>query len=770
MKRTLLSIALSAALLQVVHAQDPSSDVQPTSGASVPISYVGSNARLSLGVDDELDATGELLLFFGGGELSTWMAEGWLGQGDSGGVKLGYHWLWGGLDRAAVIADPGRARVAKAFLAVDQNPFRDRKASVGIGWERESGFLDLYLSRALTDERLIDTDALVESRLLNGIDVVTGRPYQQTETTTTTTYTWAKPYDWGIGLRGGRFFEPSLLRLRMGLDHERGDFDTEQTTVSLGLDKHFSGSPHSLSLDVEAYRKKGRWEIDRTDTRAWLLWRWDFGKGGAFRPTQPMQQVERTREITGPAPAPVVVRNEISVDTDTLFEFDSARVGGPAESGLLEVLAAMKGPARVSRIELVGHTCDIGPEAYNQTLSERRAKGIFDYLVSQGVPAGDIDTRGEGERTPQVPNDSDANRARNRRVEISFLTVEERTETAPPVTRTVTEWVQEPVAAPPAWIERALRNPARHKRTVDVYRFETERVDVTRGPVQFINRAPVAMADAVQQPACAPLDIDVLANDTDPDGDSLQVVAVGAASQGGSVAIQGDGRVRYTPPAGGGLCSGGQDSFSYTIADPSGLQSTATVSVTFTNVAPQAQDDAVTTAFGTAVVVDVLANDSDADGDALSVASVTQPSNGSVTVGADGRVSYVPATGFSGVDTFTYTVTDGAATATAMVRVTVEPEPAGPNSAPVARDDLYYYFPNQTLPISPLDNDSDPDGDPLRIVTIEGARYGRVEILDGGLSARYIPGRDFRATERLTYTISDGRGGTATAFIVLHDP
>ena len=59
MKRTLLSIALSAALLQAVHAQDSSSDLPPTSGASVPISYVGSNARLSLGVDDELDATGE---------------------------------------------------------------------------------------------------------------------------------------------------------------------------------------------------------------------------------------------------------------------------------------------------------------------------------------------------------------------------------------------------------------------------------------------------------------------------------------------------------------------------------------------------------------------------------------------------------------------------------------------------------------------------------------------------------------------------------------
>ena len=231
-----------------------------------------------------------------------------------------------------------------------------------------------------------------------------------------------------------------------------------------------------------------------------------------------------------------------------------------------------------------------------------------------------------------------------------------------------------------------------------------------------------------------------------------------------------DGRVSYVPAAG----FSGVDTFTYTVTDGAAT-ATATVQVTvepqvIENTPPQAQDDAVTTAFGTAVVVDVLANDSDADGDALSVASVTQPSNGSVTVGADGRVSYVPAAGFSGVDVFTYTVTDGAATATATVRVTVEPEPAGPNSAPVARDDLYYYFPNQTLPISPLDNDSDPDGDPLRIVTIEGARYGRVEILDGGLSARYIPGRDFRATERLTYTISDGRGGTATAFIVLHDP
>ena len=81
--------------------------------------------------------------------------------------------------------------------------------------------------------------------------------------------------------------------------------------------------------------------------------------------------------------------------------------------------------------------------------------------------------------------------------------------------------------------------------------------------------------------------------------------------------------------------------------------------------------------------MDVLANDSDVEGDTLTVQSVTQGASGSVVDNGDGTVTYTPNPDWNGVDTFTYTVTDGALTDTATVTVTV----TAVNDAPVAVDD-----------------------------------------------------------------------------------
>ena len=152
MKRSLLSVALSVALVQGAFAQ--SNDGQPpvATEGSIPVTYVGSNARVSLGVSDDLDVLGELLFVFGEDGDSAWLTEAWLGQGGAGGIKLDYHWLWGGMSVEDTMARPEQVKVAKAFLAVDQNPFKDRKVSLGFGMERERSFWDLYLSRAITDD------------------------------------------------------------------------------------------------------------------------------------------------------------------------------------------------------------------------------------------------------------------------------------------------------------------------------------------------------------------------------------------------------------------------------------------------------------------------------------------------------------------------------------------------------------------------------------------------------------------------------------------
>lgn len=90
-----------------------------------------------------------------------------------------------------------------------------------------------------------------------------------------------------------------------------------------------------------------------------------------------------------------------------------------------------------------------------------------------------------------------------------------------------------------------------------------------------------------------------------------------------------------------------------------------------TNNAPVAVDDVATTDEDVAVIVDVLANDTDADNDELSVASLNQPANGSATLNGDGTVTYSPAAGYSGTESFTYDVTDGTATDSGTVTITV---------------------------------------------------------------------------------------------------
>ena len=101
----------------------------------------------------------------------------------------------------------------------------------------------------------------------------------------------------------------------------------------------------------------------------------------------------------------------------------------------------------------------------------------------------------------------------------------------------------------------------------------------------------------------------------------------------------------------------GQDAFEYTVSDGSGETAGASVSVTIhpVNDPPLAQDDSSSTQEDTAVTLDVMSNDEDPDGDALSIATTTQPKNGSVAVEGE-RLRYTPADGFHGIDSFSYTI------------------------------------------------------------------------------------------------------------------
>ena len=187
--------------------------------------------------------------------------------------------------------------------------------------------------------------------------------------------------------------------------------------------------------------------------------------------------------------------------------------------------------------------------------------------------------------------------------------------------------------------------------------------------VQAVNDAPVAVGDNLVLAEDTVGAIDVTANDSDVETPAaLSVIGVSPAAHG-SLSLNG-GVVTYTPAPG----FFGPDSFSYTLSDPQGATSSATVTVTVLSVndLPVAQNDSATTyESGPGVVLAVLGNDSDADGDPLTVTQVGAAQFGVATRNADNTITYVPAANVTGIDTFTYTVSDGNASGTATVSIVV---------------------------------------------------------------------------------------------------
>lgn len=102
-----------------------------------------------------------------------------------------------------------------------------------------------------------------------------------------------------------------------------------------------------------------------------------------------------------------------------LFDFDSDQLRAESKKNL-DNLAKSLSDFGDSKLLLVGHTDDVGTDTYNLDLSRRRAAAVADYLISQGVPAARIATSGRGENEPIAPNDSDADRQKNRRVEVAI--------------------------------------------------------------------------------------------------------------------------------------------------------------------------------------------------------------------------------------------------------------------------------------------------------------------------------------------------------------
>ena len=281
---------------------------------------------------------------------------------------------------------------------------------------------------------------------------------------------------------------------------------------------------------------------------------------------------------------------------------------------------------------------------------------------------------------------------------------------------------------------------------------DTAGVTVT---VTSVNHNPVAAADSATTPEGITVTINVLSNDTDSDGDTLSVSALTAPSHG-NAAVSGTS-IRYTPS----VNYSGTDAFSYTVSDGHGGTDSANVTVTVTavNHNPVAVNDSVKTPEDTAVTINVLSNDTDSDGDALSITGITAPAHGSATVTGT-SIKYVPGNNYNGADAFTYTITDGSGgTASASVNVTV----TAVNDSPVAVNDTASTKEDTAVSINVLSNDSDVDGDALAISGVTSPAHGRAVI--SGSNVNYTPATDYNGADTFTYTLTDSNGATASATV-----
>ncbi|HGF4930405.1 TPA: tandem-95 repeat protein [Vibrio parahaemolyticus] len=243
---------------------------------------------------------------------------------------------------------------------------------------------------------------------------------------------------------------------------------------------------------------------------------------------------------------------------------------------------------------------------------------------------------------------------------------------------------------------------------------------------------------------------ELLSSVDDEDKDTLSVENLIIDKGNGTLVDNGDGTWTFTPQ----IDDDTEVSFTFDIIDDEDLvvSGSANLDILPINDAPNAENDVITTEEDTAVTIDVLVNDSDVEGDALSIQSASVPKEQGTVEVVDGKLVFTPAENFNGEATITYIVTDGDLTDEANVTVTVTPV----NDSPVAVDDTTSIQEDTAVTIDVLSNDTDVDGDKLSIqsATVPEAQ-GKVEIVDGKLV--FTPAENFNGHAEITYTVTDGQ-------------
>lgn len=289
--------------------------------------------------------------------------------------------------------------------------------------------------------------------------------------------------------------------------------------------------------------------------------------------------------------------------------------------------------------------------------------------------------------------------------------------------------------------------------------------------VTLANLNPTVVNDSPTTAKNVPLNFDPRTNDSDPGGDAFTITAKSTPAHGTVTIGSGGTSLNYTPTTN----YAGPDSFTYTVTDVDGGASTGTVSVTVTHGInpPNAIDDNSGVMGGQTRTFDPRLNDTD-DGGAVTITAKTNGAHGTVTINSGTSVSFAAQTGWTGNDTFTYTITDGdGMTDTATVSMSV----SATNRAPTAVADTMAYngtwVMGQSTPfkpsisIDPRWNDTDPDGHALTVTAKTNGTLGGV--VKSGNTLTWTKTTNVMGpgtwNDSFTYTISDGNGGTSVGTV-----
>ncbi len=601
--------------------------------------------------------------------------------------------------------------VNKTFIAVDQGENSVRKLTMGGGQEYQNWYWTTYLSKGLTGARLTDSATAVATRVATGSDA--GRPFEQDVTTTTVTSVFQRPFEWGLGARIGHFYERHLLRLTAGLDYDTGKFSNHQTTASLVGEKFFEGSGISLALSVETNRRSGQFVTDRGDTRGMALLRYQFGAPTSnFRPSK----ITRTVVTTERVPDPDWKAPEVKPETPKTAATDASSLASstvPSSKDYQETFFDLGGTK-------------LKPKAIQE----------LDQLMSRidaTKPYASIKVDITGHTCPTGSDRNNYPLSQKRADAVKGYLVSKGLDASVITT-----------------VGKAGKGDSKYPEGKGLG-FYHRRADTEVVILKDVKNLPTSAAATT-----APVAPAVIATAPMIDRKVSREVIEDAPNPWKERAL------RNSVPHKTSV-----DVYRFT-------QTSATDTLgarRFLNRGPAAVNDNVSAACGTTTVINALANDTDADGDALSITNVSAPGKGTAVISGN-KINYTPAVAgcSAGADTFTYTISDGkGGTSTATVNVALQPQAA--NESPIAVDDTFTVGCGASATLDVLANDRDPNGDQLRIISITGPQQGsRISIAPDGKSLMLAPAILCFNTDQFTYTISDGRGGVATAKVTLIDP